>query len=143
MILLLGYDVCWTLYYFSQKIGLRVITGLRYNEHRIIQRWYVCDIELHGLSNYMWESFLALLDHVRRAHEIEIRPSSVSQLSLNLIRGFLSNFGCCFPLGHALTRFLNLKKKIFRFFTIFFCSFSLTCDPMGAKISKRYSSYKS
>ncbi len=50
--------------------------------------------------------FLALLDYVRRAHEIEICPSvirrpsvrpSVSQLSLNLMHGFLSNFGSCFP----------------------------------------------
>ncbi len=44
---------------------------------------------------------VALLD-VSRAHEIEICPSSVvrpsvSQLSLNLMHGFLSNFGCCFP----------------------------------------------
>ncbi len=48
--------------------------------------------------------FLALLDYVSRAHEIAIclssvvRPS-VSQLSLNLIYGFLSNFSCGFPLS--------------------------------------------
>ncbi len=48
--------------------------------------------------------FLARLDYVSRAHDIEICPSSVivrrpsvSQLSLNRMHGFLSNFGCCFP----------------------------------------------
>ncbi len=45
--------------------------------------------------------FLALLDYVSRAHEIEICLSvvhpSMAQLSLNLMHRFLSNFGCCFP----------------------------------------------
>ncbi len=49
--------------------------------------------------------FLALLDYVSKAHEIKIRPSSVRpsvvrlwhQLSLNLLHGFLSNFGSCYP----------------------------------------------
>ena len=46
--------------------------------------------------------FLALLDNVSRAHQIEIcpssvvcRPSSVLQLSQNLLDRFLSNFSCC------------------------------------------------
>ena len=40
-----------------------------------------------------------MLDYVSRAHQIEFvhRPSSVSQLSLNLMHQFLSNLGCCFP----------------------------------------------
>ena len=55
---------------------------------------------------------LALLDYVSRAHEIEICPSSavrpsVSQLSLNLMHGFLSNFGCCFPWAIRSDFFLN------------------------------------
>ena len=47
--------------------------------------------------------FLALLDYVRRAHEIEFCPTfvvrrpSVLQLSLNLMHRFLSKLGCCFP----------------------------------------------
>ncbi len=58
------------------------------------------------LSAISPEHFLALLDYVSRAHEIAIYPSSVvrpsvrpsvSQLSLNLMHGFLSNFGCWFP----------------------------------------------
>ena len=44
---------------------------------------------------------LALLDYISIAHEIAICRSSVvrpsvSQLSLNLMHGFLSNCGCCF-----------------------------------------------
>ena len=52
---------------------------------------------------YYNRDILALLDYVTRAHEIEIRPSSVvrcpsvSKLSLYLMHGFLSNFSCCFP----------------------------------------------
>ncbi len=46
------------------------------------------------------------------------RGPSVTQLSLNLKHGFLGN--------------------VYEYF-----SFSLTWDPIGAKISKRYSSYKS
>ncbi len=82
-------------------------------------------------------SLLALLDYVSRAHEIAICPSSVvrpsvrpsiSQLpvSLNLMHEFLSNFNCGFPWATYIVR-----SDIFLF--------SLTWDPMGAKISKRYS----
>ncbi len=84
--------------------------------------------------------FLALLDYVRRAHEIEIRPSSVCffDLSLTFLYGFLSNFSCGFP-----RRFLNFwKKKFFFWFVYTYFSFLLTWDPMGAKMSKLYS-YKS
>ncbi len=49
---------------------------------------------------------LVLLDYVSRAHEIELRPSSVIRPSVsginylfNLLHGFLSNFSCCFPLS--------------------------------------------
>ena len=70
--------------------------------------------------------FLALLDYVSRAHEIEICPSfvvrrpsvrpSVSQLSLNLMHGFLSNFGCCSLWAIRWDVFWILKKKCFRIF---------------------------
>ncbi len=67
-----------------------------------------------------------------------VRPS-VSQLSLNLMHGFLSNFSCSFPWAINSDVFLIFEKTFF-FFLIFYeyFSFSLTWDPMGAKISKRY-----
>ncbi len=69
------------------------------------------------------------------------------RLSLNFMHGFLSNFSCGFPWAICpdVFFFFIFKKKKIEFFTIFFTnfSFSLTCDPMEAKISKRYSFYKS
>ncbi len=95
--------------------------------------------------------FLALLDYVSRAHGIKIRPSSVvrrlssvvrlwHRLSLKLLHGFLSNFGCSFPRSICPD---VLFFEIF-FFLIFYeyFSFSLTWDPVGAKTSKRYSSLR-
>ncbi len=64
--------------------------------------------------------FLALLDYVSRAHEnlSVIRPSvvrpSVSQLSLNLMHRFLSNFSCGFPWAIRSDVFL-IFEKIFIF----------------------------
>ncbi len=70
--------------------------------------------------------FLALLDYVSRAHEIEIRLSSVRpsvrrwhRLSLNFMHGFLSNFSCGFPWATCPDLF-SFKKiefftNIFRF----------------------------
>ena len=59
--------------------------------------------------------FLSLLDYISRAHEIEIRPSSVrpslSLLSLNLIRGLLLNFGSCFPWAIRCVMFSKKKKS--------------------------------
>ncbi len=88
-----------------------------------------------------WSRFLALLDYVSRAHEIAICPSSVvrpsvrqSVLQLSL-HGFLSNFSCVSPGQYARAFFDFFKRKHF--------FFSLTWDPMGAKISKRYFFYKS
>ncbi len=53
--------------------------------------------------------FLALLDYVSRAHEIAICLSSVcpsvSQLSLNLMHSFISNFSCGFPWAIRLDLF--------------------------------------
>ncbi len=62
---------------------------------------------------FRFNDFLALLDYVSRAHEIEIRPSSVvrpsvrppvrpsvrpwHRLSLKLLHGLLSNFSSGFP----------------------------------------------
>ncbi len=73
--------------------------------------------------------FLALLDYVSRAHEIEIRPSSVvrpsvrgpspvrlwHRLSLKLLHGFLSNFGCGFPWAICPEKNFELFTNIFRF----------------------------
>ncbi len=61
-----------------------------------------------------------------------VRPS-VSQLSLNSLHGFLSNFSCGFPWAIRSDFFWIFQKKFFlNLLRIFF-------DPMGAKISKRYS----
>ncbi len=65
----------------------------------------------------------------------------MTQLSPNLTHGFLSNFARGFPWAIRLDVFLIFEKRSSDFYEYF--SFSLTCDPMGAKISKHYSSYKS
>ncbi len=86
--------------------------------------------------------FLALLDYVSRAHEYVkqrswnwnlciicpsvVRPS-VSPLSLNLMHGFLSNSGCCFPwqdTGFFLKFFA--KKKFGDYFTNIFIFINMT-----------------
>ncbi len=71
-----------------------------------------------------------------------VRPSSVSQLSLNLMHGFLSYFGCCFPWA--------IRQGIFLRFEIFFKNFLwilishfVNMGPCGIENSKHYSSYKS
>ncbi len=85
-----------------------------------------------------------------RNSSIVVRTSVLSvvrlwhRLSLDLLHGFISNFSCCFSGPYARISLECLKKKMLFWgylSTIF--SFSLTYDPMGAKISKRYSSYKS
>ncbi len=71
--------------------------------------------------------------HVRRAQEIEIHLSfvlpsvlhpSVSELSLYLLRGCLSNFSCCFPWAYTLRLFFLIfwkeKDNIFGFLTNIF-----------------------
>ncbi len=71
-----------------------------------------------------------------------VRPSSVSQLSQNLLGGILSNFSCCLPWAIRPDVFFEvLKKNSFSNFSWCF-SVSLTWDPMGAKTSKRCSSLK-
>ncbi len=71
---------------------------------------------------------LALPDYVSRAHEIEIRPSSVvrpssvrlwDRLSLKLLHGFLSNLSCAFPWAICSDVF-SLLKTIFDFFTKYY-----------------------
>ncbi len=97
--------------------------------------------------------FLALLDYVSRAHEIEIRPSSVrlsvrrpsSICGINYLWSYCMDFFqilvVASPGPYAQTFFSFWKKKNFWIFYEYF-SFSLTWDPMGVKISKCYSSYK-
>ncbi len=74
--------------------------------------------------------FLALLDYVRRAHEIEIRPSSVCffDLSLTFLYGFLSNFSCGFP-----RRFLNFWKKNFFLICLHIFFVFVNMGPHGSK----------
>ncbi len=52
-------------------------------------------------------------------------------LSVGFLRGYADFFFCFF-----------LEKQFFEFYMIFFC-FSLSLDPKGTKISKRYSSLRS
>ncbi len=89
-------------------------------------------------SKLLFLLFLALLDYVSRAREIEIRPSSVvrlwHRLSLKLLHGFLC---------HMPRLFCHFWKKNFVLIFQEFCSFLLTWAPLGAKTSKRYSSLKS
>ncbi len=86
--------------------------------------------------------FLALLDYVSRAHEIAICPSSVvrplsvrpsvSQLSLNLMNEFLSNFSCGFPWAIRSDFFWIFEKKFFvDFLRIFFVFVNM--GPYGSK----------
>ncbi len=99
-------------------------------------------------------SFLALLDYVRRAHETEILPSCVIRPSVCGI-GYLWTYCMDFfqllvvasPGTYPHTVCLYVFVCLFVCFSDFwkkkYFSFSLTWDDMGAKISKRYSSYKS
>ncbi len=102
---------------YSHKVTFRIFEILNFNE------------------------FWALLDSVTRGHILDFCPSSVvrlsvSQLSLNLMHRFLSNFGCCFSWAIRLDGFWIFEKK-YAFLQIFFDFVN-----MGVKISKRYSSYK-
>ncbi len=67
-----------------------------------------------------------------------ICPSSVSQLSQNLLGGFLSNFAVGCPGPYVQKLFEVLKTKCFSIFHVFFFIFS-----MGAKSWKHYFSLKS
>ena len=69
---------------------------------------------------------------VIRAHEIEIRRPSVRlwhQLSLNLLHGFLSNVGCCFPWAIRAGVFFFIIFLNWEFVRIFFV-FVIIWDPM-------------
>ncbi len=89
----------------------------------------------------MISEFLALLDYVSKAHEIEIRQSSVRlwhQLPLNLLRGFFQILAVASPMPGLFFFFFEFleKNKFSKFFQDFF-SFSLTWVPNGAKLRKK------
>ncbi len=83
-------------------------------------------------------AILALLDYVSRAHETEICPSSVlcrpfvSQLYLNLMRGFLSNLS--FYLPWAIRSPFDFLKNKFRFFFRFKTLIRLQITVDGLKL---------
>ncbi len=96
-----------------------------------------------SFTSNSYRSLLALLDYVSRANEIEIRPSSVC--SIDYLWSYCMDFfkfQLWLPLGHMPRLFFIFEKKNCLNFYEYF-SFSLTWDPMGAKTSKRYSSFKS
>ncbi len=86
--------------------------------------------------------FLALLDSVSRAYSMGllfvVRLSSVCAIDYfgSYRMDFFQSLVVAFPGPYAQTFF-------FFFFLYEYFSFSLTWDPMGAKVSKRYSSFKS
>ena len=94
-------------------------------------------------------SFLALLDLVSTDHEIAIwwLCPSVVRTWTEFFRTFcaylFSNFSCDCPGPYAwiVFEFLNKTKRIFQFCAFYF-SFSLTCPPTVAKISKCYPSFE-
>ncbi len=84
--------------------------------------------------------FLALLDHISRAHEIKIRPSVIrpsSVASLKLLYGFLSNFSYCFPWAICPD---NERNKILNVLWILFVLVNM--GPNRSENFKRYCSYK-
>ncbi len=71
------------------------------------------------------------------------RPSVVRDTIISESNARISfKFHLWLLMDYLQNQFFYLKKKILDFFYEYF-SFSLTRDPMGANILKRYSSYKS
>ena len=85
--------------------------------------------------------FLDQTDYISRAHEIEISPSSVRPPRVRVTIISESNARIAFKFYLWLPQVVRFGPVLI-FWNEYF-SFSLTWDPMGAKISKRYSSYKS
>ncbi len=88
----------------------------------------------------MFLACLALLDYVSRAHEIEIRPSSVRPSVASIISEVTAwialKFWLWLPLGH-MPRLFFIFEIIF--FIIIFLGILFVFVNMGAKTSKRYS----
>ncbi len=102
-------------------------------------------IKLSGFATPPKETFLALLDSVIKSKFVRfpssVCPSLASIISLNLSHGFLSNLICWLNWAIRPDVFWIFQKRVFFIFIFFFneyLSFSLTWDPMGAKMSKRY-----
>ncbi len=76
--------------------------------------------------------FLALLDYVTKAHEIEICPSSVRVAIISEPNTRISfKFWLLLPLCHTLGLFLNLKKIIGAGVRIFFVFVNM--GPYGSE----------
>ncbi len=94
-----------------------------------------------NFENWNSNDFLALLDYFSRAHgmgslSVVRHPSSVRlwhRLSLNPLHRFLSDFGCCFPVGHMPDAFLYFW--FFFFFDFFLWIFFLLINmgPHGSQ----------
>ena len=67
-----------------------------------------------NFENWTFNEFLALADYVSRAHEIEMRPSSVRVAIILGPNAQISfKFRLLLPAGHTLGCFLNCWKKYF------------------------------
>ncbi len=96
----------------------------------------------HFVNNLCFH-FLALLHYVSRAHEIEIRQASIDRLSVvrlwhrlcQVLHGFLSNLGCCFPSAIPLCFEFFGKKMVLRF-SFYFIFIFVNMGPYGVKIFK-------
>ncbi len=78
-----------------------------------------------------------MLDYVRKAHDIEIRPSSVASITSEPIARISFKFWLLVTLGHMpgsffIFFFSILEKKCGIFYKYF--SISLRWDPMGVKL---------
>ncbi len=78
-----------------------------------------------------------MLDYVRKAHDIEIRPSSVASITSEPIARISFKFWLLVTLGHMpgsffIFFFSILEKKCGIFYKYF--SISLRWDPMGVRL---------
>ncbi len=93
--------------------------------------------------NYLFKSLTMSAELMKS--QIVCRPSYVCVAIISEPNARISfKFWLLLPLGHMLGPFLIKKNNIFIFYFFYeYFSFSLTWDPVHAKISKCYSSYKS
>ena len=124
---LLTWDVPYGSQNFKTLLLLQIAAGCFQSFPEFFSQWSSQNNvwNFWNFKSWSFNDFLALLDYVSRVHEIEICPSSVhpsvrrpsvSQLSLNLMHRFLSNFSCGFSWTIHITNFFILKIWFFFYF---------------------------